>query len=107
MSEIIEISTNEEFIKEINSDIPVVVDFFAVWCNPCRLQTPILHEFKEEMGDKVKIIKVDVDQNEKVAYDYNITAIPTICIFKNGELKEKRVGLTIKSVLAELVLKHV
>ena len=107
MNDIIEIMTNEEFQKEINSDVPVVVDFFATWCNPCRLQTPILHEFKEEMGDKVKVLKVDVDQNEKVAYDYKIMSIPTICVFKNGELKEKTVGLTPKANLAELVLKHV
>ena len=107
MSDIIEIMTNEEFVKEIKSDVPVVVDFFATWCNPCRLQTPILHEFKEEMGDKVKVLKVDVDQNEKVAYDYQIMSIPTICVFKNGELKEKTIGLTPKANLAEMVLKHV
>ena len=107
MSEIIEVTTNEEFVREIKSDIPVVVDFFATWCNPCRLQTPILHEFKEEMGDKVKVLKVDVDQNEKVAYDYKISSIPTICVFKNGELKEKTIGLTPKANLAEMVIKHV
>ena len=107
MSEIIEVLSNEEFVKEINSSVPVVVDFFATWCNPCRLQTPILHDFKEEMGDKVKVIKVDVDQNEKVAYDYRISSIPTICVFKDGQMVEKTVGLTPKANLAEMVLKHV
>ena len=106
MSDIIEVVSNEEFVKEINSSVPVVVDFFATWCNPCRLQTPILHDFKEEMGDKVKVIKVDVDQNEKVAYDYRIASIPTICVFKNGQMVEKTVGLTPKANLAEMVLKH-
>ena len=106
MNDILEITSVEQFENEINSSVPVVVDFFATWCNPCRLQTPILHDFKEEMGDKVKVIKVDVDLNEKIAFDLRIASIPTICVFKNGELKEKTIGLTPKANLAEMVLKH-
>ena len=83
MSDIIDIVGKEEFEKEIASDIPVIVDFWATWCNPCRLQAPILHEFKEEVGDKVKVCKVDVDQNEKIAYDLRIASIPTIYLYKN------------------------
>lgn len=107
MSNIIEITSEDEFVKEINSDVPVVVDFYATWCNPCRLQAPILSEFKEEMGDKIKVLKVDVDQNEKVAYNYKISSIPTICIFKNSEMKERTVGLTPKANLAEMILKQI
>lgn len=106
MSEIIDIVGKEEFEKEIASDIPVIVDFWATWCNPCRLQAPILHEFKEEVGDKVKVLKVDVDQNEKIAYDLRIASIPTIYLYKNGELKEKSVGLTTKAQLSQMVIKY-
>jgi thioredoxin 1 len=106
MSDIIDIVGKEEFEKEIASDIPVIVDFWATWCNPCRLQAPILHEFKEEVGDKVKVCKVDVDQNEKIAYDLRIASIPTIYLYKNGELKEKSVGLTTKAQLSEMVIKY-
>lgn len=107
MSEIIEITSAEQFEKELNTDVPVVVDFFATWCNPCRLQSPILHDFKEEMGDKVKVIKVDVDLNEKIAYDLRISSIPALYVFKNGEVKEKTIGLTPKANLAEMVIKYI
>lgn len=106
MSNIIEITSAEEFEKEINSDVPVIVDFYATWCNPCRLQAPILHDFKEEMGEKVKILKVDVDVNEQVAFNLNIASIPTLHVYKNGQLLEKTVGLTPKASLAEMIIKH-
>ena len=64
MSEIINVIGKEEFEKEINSEIPVLVDFWATWCGPCKMQAPILHEFKEDLGDKVKLVNVDVDANE-------------------------------------------
>ena len=85
---------------------PLVVDFWATWCGPCKMQAPILHEFKEEMGDKVKVIKVDVDELQKLAIDYGVYSIPTLMLFKNGELKEKTVGLTSKAGLSNLVIKH-
>jgi len=96
----------EEFEKEINSDIPVLVDFWATWCGPCKMQAPVLHEFKEEMGDKVKVIKVDVDVLQKLAIDYGVYSIPTLMVFKNGELKEKTIGLTTKAGLSNLVIKY-
>lgn len=106
MSNVTEIISVEEFEKELKTDLPVLVDFFATWCGPCKMQSPILHEFADEMGDKVKIIKVDVDQNEKLAYQFGIMTIPTIAVFKNGELKEKNVGLTSKAGLSDLVIKY-
>ncbi len=106
MSNVTEIISVEEFEKELETDLPVLVDFFATWCGPCKMQSPILHEFADEMGDKVKIIKVDVDQNEKLAYQFGIMTIPTIAVFKNGELKEKNVGLTSKAGLSDLVIKY-
>ena len=72
-----------------------------------QLILPILHEFSEEIGDKAIVAKVDVDVNEKLAYELGIVSIPTIMVFKNGELVEKSVGLTSKPQLSELVLKHI
>ncbi len=106
MSNITEIISIEEFEKELEGDMPVLVDFYATWCGPCKMQSPILHEFAEEMGDKVKVVKIDVDQNEKLAYKYSIMTIPTIAVFKNGEMKEKNVGLTSKAGLSDLVIKY-
>ena len=106
MSEIIDIVGQEEFEREIQGETPVLVDFWATWCNPCRLQAPILHEFKEEVGDKVKVIKVDVDQNEKIAFNLKIASIPTLYLYKNGELKEKAVGLHTKAQLSQMVIKY-
>lgn len=102
-----EIISKEEFLQEINSDKPVVVDFYASWCNPCKLQAPVLHEFAEEMGDKIKVIKLDVDAVQEIAFNYSVMSIPTIMVFKNSELVEKTVGLTTKAGLSELVIKHV
>ena len=106
MSNVIEILSVEEFNKEINSGVPVIVDFYATWCGPCKMQAPILHEFKDEMGDKVGVVKVDVDQNLDIAKQFGILSIPTILVFKNGELKEKKVGLSTKAQLSEMVIKH-
>ena len=85
MSEIINVIGKEEFEKEINSEIPVLVDFWATWCGPCKMQAPILHEFKEDLGDKVKVVKVDVDANEELAVALNIFSIPTLCVYVKGE----------------------
>ena len=106
MSNVIEILSVEEFNNEINSGVPVIVDFYATWCGPCKMQAPILHEFKDEMGDKVGVVKVDVDQNLDIAKQFGILSIPTILVFKNGELKEKKVGLSTKANLSEMVIKH-
>lgn len=106
MANIIDILGKEEFDKELNCSEPVLVDFWATWCGPCQMQAPILHEFKDEMGDKVKVLKVDVDQNEKLAISLGIVSIPTIFVYKNGSLVEKSVGLTPKAQLSNMVIKH-
>ena len=106
-SENIVILTEANFEKEVlQSEQPVLVDFWAAWCGPCKMQAPILHEFKDEMGDKVGVVKVDVDQNLDIAKQFGILSIPTILVFKNGELKEKKVGLSTKAQLSEMVIKH-
>ena len=106
MSDIKTILGKEEFNGIINSQIPVIVDFYATWCGPCKMQAPILHEFKEEVGDKVVVVKVDVDENAELAAKYNVQTIPTIAVFKGGELKEKSVGLTVKAQLSEMLIKY-
>lgn len=78
---------------------PVVVDFWAPWCGPCKAIAPILEELAEEMGDAVKICKVNVDNNSEVASKYEIRAIPTILIFKDGKVADTVVGLTSKDDL--------
>ena len=104
--EIKSITSVDEFKNEINGEKPVLVDFWATWCNPCRMQAPILHEFAEEMGDKIKVIKVDVDEVSELCYEYGIASIPSLMVFKNGQAVERTVGLTTKAGLSELLIKH-
>ncbi|MGZ0654520.1 thioredoxin [Coraliomargarita sp. W4R53] len=86
------------------SSVPVVVDFWAPWCGPCKAIAPILEEIANELGDAVKICKVNVDNNSEIASKYEIRAIPTILIFKGGSVAETVVGLTSKDDLkAKLV----
>ncbi len=107
MSKLIEeIIGKEEFAAALASDKPVVVDFWATWCGPCRMQAPVLEEFAKEAEGKVRVVKVDVDENEEIAYQYKIASIPTLMVFKNGESVEKSVGLTSAAKLSEMVLKH-
>lgn len=106
MSEIKDLISSEEFLSAINGDKPVLVDFFASWCGPCKMQAPILYEFKEDLGDKVEVVKVDVDQNGEVAAKYGVESIPTLAVFVDGELKEKKVGLTTKAGLSEMLIKY-
>ena len=106
MSKIIEIATESEFTELLVQDKPVLVDFWATWCGPCKMQAPILHEFKAEVGDKVEIVKLDVDQTPDIARAFGILSIPTLLLFKDGQTVEKAVGLTTKAQLSEMLIKH-
>ena len=107
MSEsVLEIFSEEEFNNLINLDKPVLVDFFATWCAPCKMQAPVLYEFKKEMGDKIMVAKVDVDQTPSLASKYGVFSIPTLMVFKGGEMKEKSVGLSSKANLSDMVIKY-
>jgi len=95
---------NDNFESVVtSSDKPVIVDFWAPWCGPCKAIAPILEELASEMGDDVRICKVNVDNNSEIASKYEIRAIPTLLVFKNGEVADTIVGLTSKDDLKEKI----
>jgi len=87
----------------IQGDKPVLVDFFATWCGPCKYQAPILEELASAIGDEARIIKIDIDRNQAVAAKYNVRSVPTLMIFKNGEVKWKEAGVKEKEQLIQLL----
>lgn len=82
-----------KFQELINGDKPVLVDFYATWCSPCRILAPILAEVKEELGEKIAIVKIDVDANQQAAAQYQVRSVPTLLLFKKGELKWRQSGV--------------
>ncbi|MCZ2128007.1 MAG: thioredoxin [Anaerolineales bacterium] len=85
--------TEQEFQEEVvNSQIPVLVDFTAGWCQPCKMLAPIVEDLAEQWKGKVKVLKVDVDQNQGAAMQYSVMSIPTLIFFKGGEVKERMTG---------------
>jgi thioredoxin 1 len=91
------------FDSVIQDSRPVIVDFHAVWCAPCKIQTPILKDVAAELGDKVRIIKIDVDQNNQIAGRYNVQSVPMLIIFKRGKLVWKHSGVTTKSKIMNII----
>ena len=92
----------KEFDEEIKEGL-VLVDFFASWCGPCRMMSMILEEVEEELKDKVKIVKVDVDEDENLARRFGIMSIPTLLLYTDGKLYEKHTGVWQKDTLVELL----
>ena len=106
MSRIVEV-TDDNFEQEVlQADQPVFVDFWAVWCGPCRMIAPVFEELSEEYAGKVKFVKVNVDEVTKSVANYGIMSIPTLMLFKDGQPEETLVGVQPKERLAEVLDSH-
>src|SRR5215216_908695 len=91
------------FQELINDDKPLLVDFFAEWCGPCKVQAPILKQAKDALGEQVRIIKIDVDKNPEVARHFQVQGVPTLILFKKGEIKWRQSGVVPVNTLVQLV----
>lgn len=107
MSENIANLDSSSFSTTISSDQPVLVDFWAPWCGPCKAIAPILEEIATELDGKLTIGKVNVDENEAISAEYGVRAIPTLLLFKGGSVVEQIVGMTSKDALLEKINSHV
>lgn len=104
MSNVIEVNNNDEFVaKVINSTKPVLVDFWAEWCGPCKQLAPLVEEASEEFKDSLSVCKMDVDNNRETAAKYGIRSIPTLMIFENGKLVGTEIGALTKQQLDEFI----
>ena len=90
----------------VNSETPVLVDFFADWCGPCKMLAPILKQVKEELGDAVKISKIDVDKNQALASKYQVKGVPTMLLFKNGKQLWRQSGVLQKNDIISVIQQH-
>ena len=87
----------------ISSDVPVLVDFYADWCGPCKMLAPILKQVKDQMGDQVKIVKIDVDKNQSLAAKYQVRGVPTMILFKGGKLLWRQSGVLQKNDILQVI----
>ena len=100
-------ATKDTFAEVVlGSDVPVLVDFWASWCGPCKMVAPLMDQLSEEFGDKAKIVKVDVDAEGALAMEYAVMSIPTVIVFKNGEIADKVIGAYPKDHYAEMIEKQ-
>ena len=99
--------TKETFGAVIRGDVPVLVDFSAEWCGPCKMMKPVLQELHQMLGEKVRILKIDIDQNPNTASAYHIQSVPTLVLFQKGEVKWRQSGVVPAPQLAGIIKQHV
>ncbi len=92
-----------KFNEIINGEKPVLIDFHATWCGPCKMQSPILEQLSGEVSDKIRIIKIDVDKNQAIAQRYQVRGVPTLMLFKNGEIVWRTSGVQSKQQLLNII----
>lgn len=95
---------NTKFDQLIQSEKPILVDFFATWCGPCKMLSPILKEVKEQLGEQISIIKIDVDKNQQVASQYQVRGVPTMILFQKGKQLWRQSGVLDKSTIINIIL---
>lgn len=98
----------ENFQELISSETPVLIDYYATWCGPCKMMHPVLDDLKERMGDRVKIVKIDVDvpANRQSVYEYQIQSVPTLMLFKQGKMLWRKSGVVSATELQEIIEKY-
>lgn len=94
------------FSKITESEIPVLVDFYADWCGPCKMLAPILKQVKDELGETVKIVKIDVDKNQSIASKYQVRGVPTMLLFKKGQQLWRQSGVLQKDDIVQIIKAH-
>ncbi|HBI47514.1 MAG TPA: thioredoxin [Smithella sp.] len=105
-SQFLGVATDDNFEGEVlKSDKPVLIDFWAPWCGPCKAIGPVVEELAEQLKDSVKIMKLNVDENQKTAINYGVRSIPTLILFKDGKVLDTLIGLVPKTRLEEFVKK--
>ncbi|TYC10563.1 thioredoxin [Bizionia gelidisalsuginis] len=95
-----------DFSKIVNGKTPVLVDFHAEWCGPCKAQSPIIDDLAKEVNGKVRIIKIDIDKNQPVAQRYNVKGVPTLALFKEGQIVWRQSGVQSKAQLMAVITQH-
>lgn len=101
-------TNDKDFEKDVNhSDLPVLIDFWAEWCGPCKMIGPILEELSEELEGKIKVVKIDVDNNNQTAMNYSIRSIPTLIIIKDGVVQAQHIGAASKAQVKEFINQNI
>lgn len=96
----------KSFNDLINSEVPVLVDFFATWCGPCQMLSPVLKQVKDSLGERVSIIKIDVDKNQVLASQYQVRGVPTMLLFQNGKQLWRQSGVLSKEEIIQVILQN-